>query len=333
VEGLRPWRAAVADGVLPGQNAGLDAALTALERDPDFAPEIEGFAAVITPRQLPVLQILQRVAERLEADLEWWLNAKDTRLKQRRDFRAAGVEIVGDPLQLYVHRSATLLPGVVCDTRNGPIILDREAQVSPFSYLEGPLYAGPGARLDNVRLTGGCVLGRAVRVGGEIENSIFDACSNKHHEGFVGHSVLGRWVNLGALTTTSDLKNNYGPVRLQIDDAYPLTPSAEQDASRPGAAHPDPRPLIIDTGAIKFGSLVGDCVKTAIGTLLNTGTILDAGSNVFGGSPPKYLPPLSWGPAGERYESERFAADCEKIFARRAEEPARELRELVRMCL
>ena len=242
--------------------------------------------------------------------------------------------IVGDPLQLFIHESAKILPGSVFDTRGGPIIIDRDVQISPFCYFEGPVYAGPGARLDNLRLTGGSVLGPGVRAGGEIENSIFDAFSNKHHEGFVGHSILGRWVNLGALTTTSDLKNNYGGVRLQIDNAYPIAPDLVPLAAA-GGPGPDAttHPALLDTGTIKFGSLIGDCVKTAIGTLLNTGTVLDAGSNVFGGSPPKYLPPLAWGLEGRSYDRERFLADCAKIFARREQTPPDALPELTRLCL
>ncbi len=276
---------------------------------PQRFPAIPGFADVLTPANIPVLDLLNRIPTRLTADLEWWLNQESNRLSRRKELVSRGVHIVGDPLQLFVHESAKILPGSVFDTREGPIVIDQGVQLSPFSYLEGPLYAGPGARLDDVRLTGGCVLGPGARVGGEIENSIFDAFSNKHHEGFVGHSILGSWVNLGALSTTSDLKNNYGPVRLQIDG----------------------QPL--ETGTIKFGSLIGDCVKTAIGTMLNTGTVLDAGSNVFGGSPPKYLPPLAWGLAGDRYDARRFVADCEKIFARRERTPPGELERLVELCL
>ncbi|MCR9141106.1 MAG: glucose-1-phosphate thymidylyltransferase [bacterium] len=271
-------------------------------------PAINGFIDVLTPANVPVLDLLNRIPKRLTADLEWWLNVEANRLMRRKDLRNGGVQIVGDPLQLFVHESARVLPGSIFDTSNGPIVIDQGAKISPFSYLEGPLYVGPNARIDDARLTGGCILGAQVRAGGEIENSIFDAFSNKHHEGFVGHSVLGRWVNLGALSTTSDLKNNYGPVRLQID------------------GHP------VDTHTIKFGSLIGDCVKTAIGTMLNTGTVLDAGSNVFGGSPAKYLPPLSWGLAGNRYEAQRFVSDCEKIFARRDQKPPEQLGDLVRLC-
>ncbi len=283
----------------------------ALGRKPERAPHeitrddsVDGFDRIVTSEYVPLLDLLDRIPERLETDLKAWLNDETTQLKNAKELR--GIEIIGDAKDLHVHSDAEVLPGSVFDTRGGPIILDRNVQVSPFCYIEGPAYVGPDARLDNLRLTGGCVLGRHVRAGGEIENSIFDRFSNKHHEGFVGHSILGRWVNLGALTTTSDLKNNYGEIRLRVEGN-----------------------VLVNTGRIKFGSLVGDCVKTAIGTMLNTGTVIDAGANVFGGHPEKYVPPLAWGPEN-RYDSARFLSDCEKIFKRRGEAPAPELAELVR---
>ncbi|MCB1170532.1 MAG: hypothetical protein KDK25_09375 [Leptospiraceae bacterium] len=228
-----------------------------------------------------------------------------------------GVHVQGNPGNFLVHPSCEIGAGVVLDAREGPIILDEGTSVSPFSFLEGPLYAGPGCHLDNVRLTGGSVIGAGCRLGGEVENSVFGDFSNKHHEGFIGHTIAGSWVNFGALSTTSDLKNNYGEIRLKL----------------PVEQFPDYESEIVEvsTGRIKFGSIVGDCVKTAIGTMINTGTVLDAGCNVFGGHPPKYLYPLSWGLSGRRYQTERFLADCEKIFARRDRKPDPEMEELVRM--
>ncbi|MCB1138574.1 MAG: hypothetical protein KDK23_07455 [Leptospiraceae bacterium] len=228
-----------------------------------------------------------------------------------------GVHVLGNPGNLLVHPGCEIGPGVVLDARDGPIILDEGTSVSPFSFLEGPLYAGPGCHLDNLRLTGGSIIGAGCRLGGEVENSVLGDFSNKHHEGFVGHTIAGSWVNFGALSTTSDLKNNYGEIRLKL----------------PVEQFPDYESEIVEvsTGRIKFGSIVGDCVKTAIGTMINTGTVLDAGCNVFGGHPPKYLYPLSWGLSGRRYQTDRFLADSEKIFARRDRKPDAEMEELVRM--
>jgi hypothetical protein len=120
--------------------------------------------------------------------------------------------------------------------------------------------------------------------------------ANKAHDGHLGHAYLGRWVNLGAETTNSDLKNNYGPVRL-------WTPDGERD-----------------TGTIKLGCLLGDHVKTGIGTLLNTGTVVGAGSNLYGAAmPPRYVPPFSWG-TGEAlvpYRLEKFLEVAARAMARR----------------
>ena len=127
----------------------------------------------------------------------------------------------------------------------------------------------------------------------------------------MGHSIIGNWVNLGALSTTSDLKNNYGEISLKVPkDRNPLSEK-----------------ISISTGRIKFGAVIGDHVKTAIGTMINSGTVLDAASNVFGGPVREYLTAFSWGvKAGrateknaELYELERFLKDTEKIAARRSQ--------------
>ncbi|MCB1166290.1 MAG: hypothetical protein KDK33_09060 [Leptospiraceae bacterium] len=271
---------------------------------------------VITSSGLSLFRLLDEIDDRIQSDLAILRNSLSERGSSVTDIENARWSwltesqesrshwtVLGNPGNLMVHPGCTILPGVVLDVRTGPIVLDEGVQVSPFSYLEGPLYAAAGCRLDNVKIGGGCILGRECRLGGEIENSLFGDFSNKHHEGFVGHSILGNWINLGALTTTSDLKNNYGEIRLKL----------------PVEQFPDHGSEIVEvaTGRIKFGSILGDCVKTSIGTMINTGTVLDAGSNVFGGHPPKYMHPLSWGLSGRKYQSDRFLADCKKIFARR----------------
>ena len=138
-----------------------------------------------------------------------------------------------------------------------------------------------------------------------IESSFFSDFSNKHHEGFVGHSRVGSWTNLGALTTTSDLKNNYGTVRLSFKNES------------------------VSTETVKFGSIIGDYVKTGIGTMLNTGAILDAGAMLFEGRPAmKYYPPFFWGGAEvQRYKWEKFMADIAVVMKRRNKEPDEFIRE------
>lgn len=215
-------------------------------------------------------------------------------------------QMIGPSDALHIHATATIHPGVIFNTEDGPIVVDAGAKISPFSYLSGPLYVGPRAQLDHLKISNS-IVGEGCRLGGEIESSIFGDFTNKHHEGFVGHSLIGNWVNLGALTTTSDLKNNYGKIRLHL----------------PGA--------VVETGRIKFGSILGDCVKTAIGTMLNTGSVVDAGSSVFGGRPPAYLGPLSWGLTGQTYDLDRFLKDCETIFARRQQTVPAAMRRMVEL--
>lgn len=201
-----------------------------------------------------------------------------------------GVYIMGEH-PVIRRGDVAIEPGVVFDASEGPIWLEDGATVRAFSRVSGPMYVGR-----NTTLLGGpyatCSIGPSCRVHGEIEESIILGYTNKAHDGFLGHAYLGMWVNLGALTTNSDLKNNYSPIRM-------WTPRGE-----------------VDTGAIKLGALVGDHVKTAIGTMLNTGTVIGAGANVFGGMPPKYLPPFSWGADGE-YAFDKFMETASVAMHRR----------------
>jgi UDP-N-acetylglucosamine diphosphorylase/glucosamine-1-phosphate N-acetyltransferase len=191
-----------------------------------------------------------------------------------------------------------LEPGVVLDTTGGPIRLDDEVHVRAGCRLEGPLYAGRSSIL-----LGGAIgtssIGPVSRVRGEIEESVILGHVNKAHDGFLGHSYLGRWVNLGALTTNSDLKNNYGPVRL-------------------GSPHGP-----VETGLTKLGCLLGDHVKTAIGTRINTGTVVGAGANLFGdGLSPSWIPAFAWGSDADAvtYQLDRFLAVARRVFERRGVE-------------
>ncbi len=256
-------------------------------------------------------RVLEGAGAEIAADLELLLDAGGFRFLEAPP---AGVFVVGSASDIHVHAEAEIFAGTVLDARGGPIVIDARAQVGQLSFISGPAYVGPDTHVENCRLVGPVVVGRHCRVGGEIEASFIGDYSNKHHEGFLGHSLVGRWVNLGALVTTSDLKNNYGEVRLTVPETF---------LPRPGEAL-----TTVPTGSIKFGSIIGDCVKVAIGIQLNTGTVLDVGSNVFGAPPPKYLPPFSWGTSGERYDLTRFLADCETIFARRGQTPSSAFNEL-----
>ncbi len=213
-------------------------------------------------------------------------------LANRGDDLPGGSIVIGEPTEVVV-LGAFVEPGVVFDTRAGGIIIDEAAQVRSGARLEGPLYVGPQTIIfgGDVR---GSVFGPQCRVRGEVAASVFHGYVNKAHDGFVGHSVIGAWVNLGAGTTTSNLKNTYGNIRLET---------------------PEER---IETGRQFLGSLIADHAKTAIGTMLSTGTIVGAGANVFGGIVPKWVPPFAWGVAGgERVTEEGFLEVAGRVLPRR----------------
>jgi UDP-N-acetylglucosamine diphosphorylase/glucosamine-1-phosphate N-acetyltransferase len=201
--------------------------------------------------------------------------------------------VVGDPAWLSLHEAA-VEPGVVFDTTGGPVVLETGVEVRSGTRLEGPLWVGA-----NTRIVGGPIRTSAIGpwcvVRGEMATTAILGYTNKSHDGFVGSSVLGRWVNLGAGTITSNLKNTYGPVRLDVGDAR------------------------LETGHMFLGSLIGDHAKTAIGTLLGAGTVVGAGANVFGAvRAPKYVPPFAWGGEGtERMKRAGFLETVERVFPRR----------------
>jgi UDP-N-acetylglucosamine diphosphorylase/glucosamine-1-phosphate N-acetyltransferase len=204
-------------------------------------------------------------------------------------------EIVGgDPKLVRVDpRNIAVEPFVVFDVSAGPIWLEQGVTIRAFTRLAGPAWVGR-----STTLLGGSIssvsIGPHCKVRGDVEASVILGYSNKAHDGFLGHACLGRWVNLGALTTNSDLKNNYGTVRIWTPD---------------GAT---------DTGEKKIGCLLGDHVKTAIGTMLGTGTVVGAGANVFGpGRPPTLVAPFTWGDADHAWDIERFLATAGIAMERR----------------
>jgi UDP-N-acetylglucosamine diphosphorylase / glucose-1-phosphate thymidylyltransferase / UDP-N-acetylgalactosamine diphosphorylase / glucosamine-1-phosphate N-acetyltransferase / galactosamine-1-phosphate N-acetyltransferase len=186
-------------------------------------------------------------------------------------------------------------PCVVFDTSAGPIWLDDGVTVKAFTRLAGPAYVGKGSIVLGGHLEA-VTIGEGCRIRGEFAQSVCLDHVNKAHDGHIGHAYLGAWVNLGAETTNSDLKNNYGPVRL-------WTPQGE-----------------LDTGELKVGCFLGDHVKTGIGLLLNTGTVVGAGSNLYGALlPPKYVPPFSWGTGEDltAYRVEKFLDVAARAMQRR----------------
>ena len=200
------------------------------------------------------------------------------------DFAAAGrsgvegtieepIAIRGNKNDVYIAPGVKVHPMVVIDAEHGPVYIDEGVEVHPFSRIEGPCYIGKDSVLLGAKCREGNSIGPVCRIGGEVEESIIHGYSNKYHDGFLGHAYVGEWVNLGALTTNSDLKNDYSCVEVMLDGRRS-----------------------INTGSTKVGSLIGDHVKTSIGTLLNTGSYVGAMALIMAtGKPlPKFIPSFAW---------------------------------------
>ena len=180
--------------------------------------------------------------------------------------------IVGDKNLIHIAEGASVRPFVTLDTTNGPIIIDKNAIIHPMTHIEGPNYTGENTYIFGGNIREGCSFGPVCRLHGEIEESIIHGYSNKHHDGFLGHAYLGEWVNLGAFTTNSDLKNDYSSVQLYVKGE------------------------LTDSEDMKVGSFIGDHTKTSIGTIINTGAMIGVMSNVVGSGKliPKFVPSFCW---------------------------------------
>jgi UDP-N-acetylglucosamine diphosphorylase/glucosamine-1-phosphate N-acetyltransferase len=195
-------------------------------------------------------------------------------------------------------RDAALIDGqVVIDARNGPVYIDSGAAIQPHTRIEGPCYVGRKSMLVGGKIREGCSIGPVCKIGGEVEESIVLGYSNKFHDGFLGHAYLGEWVNLGAGTTNSDLKNNYGNIRVDLGTG------------------------LVDSGLMKVGSFIADHVKTGIGTMLNTGMTIGYASNIFGAGlvSDKSVPPFCWGGTGSycEYDLQKATQTAETVARRR----------------
>lgn len=201
---------------------------------------------------------------------------------------------------LFAAATARVAEQVV--VRSGPVVVADGAEIGPFVCLDGPLWIGPGCRVNpHAWIRAGSSLGRECRVGGEVEASVLEAFSNKPHDGFLGHSHVGSWVNLAAGTVTGNLKTSYGTVRLH-------------DVGSAGGRQ------TIDTGRQFLGALIGDFVKTAINTSIPCGARIGAAATI-GGLVPATMAPftnqLVGGEGGSRSTPAQAATTLERMMARR----------------
>lgn len=187
---------------------------------------------------------------------------------------------------------------VTINATGGPVYIGKDCEL-----MEGTIIRGPFAACDHAvtklaaKIYGPTTLGPHVKVGGELNNVVFQGYSNKAHDGFLGNAVIGEWCNLGADTNNSNLKNNYAQVRLW-DYA---------------TEH------FIKTGLQFCGLIMGDHSKCAINTMFNTGTVIGVSANIFGeGFPRNFVPSFSWGGAhGFEVYSLRKASEVASIVMQR----------------
>lgn len=196
---------------------------------------------------------------------------------------------------VFIDSGSILEDYVVLNAENGPIYIDQNVYIEAHTRIEGPIYIGPNTRIMGGKITASTI-GPYCKVRGELNHTIILGYSNKGHDGFLGHAYLGEWVNLGALTTNSNLKNTYGEVMLDLGEGK------------------------IKTGQTFLGVFLGDYAKTAIGTLFNTGTIAGLGATILGASVhEKLIPPFAWGEKGRylKCDLSKFLEIARRQMARR----------------
>lgn len=198
---------------------------------------------------------------------------------------------------IYIGAGAKIKPGVVLDAENGPIFIDQDVTIMPNASLQGPLFVGAKSSIKmGAKIYEGTSIGEVCKVGGEVEECIIHSYSNKQHEGFLGHAYLGQWVNIGADSNNSDLKNNYGNVKVFVNGET------------------------VDTGLIFVGLTMADHAKCGINTMFNTGTMVGVMSNVFGnGFTDKSIPSFIWGGTDkmETYDLDKALEVARRVVARR----------------
>jgi len=175
--------------------------------------------------------------------------------------------------KIFIGRNVIIKPGVVIDASNGSVIIDDDVFVYPNSFIEGPCFIGASSKVKaGATIYGNTSIGKVCKIGGEFEGSVFMDYSNKQHSGFIGLSYLGSWVNLGAGTNNSDLKNNYSKIKIKLSNKE------------------------VDSNQRFLGLLIGDHSKSAINTMFNTGSVIGFSCNIFSpGFPDKYVPSFTWG--------------------------------------
>ncbi len=209
-----------------------------------------------------------------------------------------GVTVL-NPYSVWIGEGTKLGVNCVIDATSGPVVIDEDAIIMANTFIEGPCYIGKKSRIKvGAKIYEGTSIGPVCKIGGEVEETIIQAYSNKQHDGFLGHAYLGEWVNLGAGTSNSDLKNTYKNVKV-----YNYS-SGEK----------------IDSGSQFLGCIIGDHSKIGINCSINTGTVIGIGSNLFGKDLiDGYIPSFMWGECNHLvdYRIDKFCETADVVKKRR----------------
>ena len=216
------------------------------------------------------------------------------------------------PENIFIEAGAKIKAAIL-NAENGPIYIGKDTEIQEGAIIRGPFALCDHSTINmGAKLRGDTTVGPHCKVGGEVSNSVIFAHSNKGHEGFLGNSVIGEWCNLGADTNTSNLKNNYAPVKLW-------------DYTRGGFAN---------TGLQFCGLMMGDHSKCGINTMFNTGTVIGVGANVFGdGFPRNFIASFAWGGASgfSTFQFPKFEETAKAVMGRRGVEFSPEDRAILQV--
>ncbi len=229
----------------------------------------------------------------IREDFENIFNDKDNKFEIE-----PGVTIL-NPYKVWIGENVSIKPGVVIDGSTGPVVIDEGVSIMANSVISGPVYIGKNSVIKaGAMIYGNTAIGPFCKIGGEVESCIFQGYVNKQHSGFLGHSFLGEWINLGAGTNNSDLKNNYKPIRI----------------------HSIQHKQKIETEMQFLGCIIGDHSKIGINGTINSGTVIGFGCNVYGDTMIRdYIPNLHWCESGNLrwYLKDKFLETAEIVKQRR----------------
>lgn len=299
IETCDPGTAFVSEDIVGAIVSAADSERSQSEHQPDKYAALASLCKNVSNRSFKtyryIWDLMTNNPDNIRRDFELAMGEPDAPSGSNQVGRLDGAHVIS-PENVFVHPEAQISPTVVIDASAGPVYIDRNALIEPHSYVSGPFYLAEGASLLGGRFTGSSV-GPVCQIGGELEECVLQGYVNKHHAGFIGHSYVGEWVNFGAMTTNSDLKNNYSSALVSLNGR------------------------LIDTGQKKIGAFIGDHTKFGIGTLLNTGINIGVFCNIFGGSlvSDKEVVSFSWGSSGSwsEHDFEKALETARRAQARR----------------